>query len=67
MDGDADAPRPLAGAGNESIPQLRVRFEEQAAAVGDRAAWEALRLAWLGRKHGEPKATAAAPPRAICA
>jgi len=52
VDGDADTPRPLAGAGNESIAQLRVRFEEQAAAVGDRAAWEALRLSWLGRKQG---------------
>ena len=36
----------------EDLAQLRARFDEQAAAVGDRAAWEALRLAWLGRKQG---------------
>ncbi|HEV8238569.1 MAG TPA: phenylalanine--tRNA ligase subunit alpha [Thermoanaerobaculia bacterium] len=42
--GDADSDTDLA--------PLRARFEAQAAAAGDRAAWEALRLAWLGRKQG---------------
>jgi phenylalanyl-tRNA synthetase alpha chain len=31
---------------------LRARFAAEAAAVGDRAAWEALRLRWVGRKQG---------------
>ena len=52
MDGGSSPPQPLAAAGDAGIPQLRARFEEQAAAAGDRAAWEALRLAWLGRKQG---------------
>jgi phenylalanyl-tRNA synthetase alpha chain len=34
------------------LEQLRSRFAAQAAAVSDRAAWEALRLEWLGRKQG---------------
>ncbi len=40
------------GSPDDGRAQLRARFDEQAAAVGDRAAWEALRLAWLGRKQG---------------
>jgi len=52
LDGGSSPPQPLAAAGDAGIPQLRARFEEQAAAAGDRAAWEALRLAWLGRKQG---------------
>ena len=34
------------------LAELRSRFASQAAAVPDRAAWEALRLEWLGRKQG---------------
>ena len=52
----AAPPQPPAAAGDAdsdiNLPQLRARFDAQAAAVGDRAAWEALRLAWLGRKQG---------------
>ena len=52
----AAPPQPPAAAGDADsdidLPQLCARFDAQAAAVGDRAAWEALRLAWLGRKQG---------------
>jgi phenylalanyl-tRNA synthetase alpha chain len=34
------------------LAELRQRFAAQAEAVSDRAAWEALRLQWLGRKEG---------------
>jgi phenylalanyl-tRNA synthetase alpha chain len=43
----AGAPVP---AGN--IPDLSQRFDAEAAAVADRAAWEELRLRWTGRKQG---------------
>jgi len=39
-------------AGAPSVPELRERFESEAAAVADRAAWEDLRLRWIGRKQG---------------
>ena len=59
MDGGSSPPQPLAAAGDADsdidlphLENLRARFDAQAAAVGDRAAWEALRLAWLGRKQG---------------
>jgi len=55
VDGGSAPPQPPAAAGNEDLPHLEdlhARFEEQAGAVGDRASWEALRLAWLGRKQG---------------
>src|SRR6266849_2326706 len=32
--------------------EVRQRFDRQAAEVGDEAAWESLRQAWLGRKSG---------------
>ena len=52
----AAPPQPVEAAGDAdsdmNLAELRARFEAQAAAVGDRAAWEALRLAWLGRKQG---------------
>jgi phenylalanyl-tRNA synthetase alpha chain len=35
-----------------SVPELAQRFESEAAAVADRAAWEDLRLRWAGRKQG---------------
>jgi len=35
-----------------SVPELAQRFESEAAAVADRAAWEDLRLRWIGRKQG---------------
>ncbi len=34
------------------LAELAARFEREAAAVGDRAAWEELRLRWVGRKQG---------------
>ncbi len=52
--GSAPSPRPAGeplGAVGE-LERLRDRFEVEAAAVADRASWEALRLAWLGRKQG---------------
>ncbi len=53
MDGGSAPPQPPAPmAARPDLPELRARFDEQAAAVGDRAAWEALRLAWVGRKQG---------------
>jgi phenylalanyl-tRNA synthetase alpha chain len=39
----------------ETVPDLDKRFDSEAAAVasgGDRAAWEELRLRWIGRKQG---------------
>jgi hypothetical protein len=35
-----------------SVEDLSRQFVEEAAAVADRAAWEALRLRWTGRKQG---------------
>jgi phenylalanyl-tRNA synthetase alpha chain len=54
VDGGSAPSQPLAAMSVEKpdLAALRGRFEEQAAAVADRAAWEALRLAWLGRKQG---------------
>ncbi len=34
------------------LAELRAEFDQEAAAVSDRAAWEALRLKWVGRKQG---------------
>jgi phenylalanyl-tRNA synthetase alpha chain len=34
------------------IDELASRFEREAAAVSDRAAWEDLRVRWIGRKQG---------------
>jgi len=52
----ADVPGGAPPASRETVPQLEMRFETEAAAViaskGDRAAWEDLRLRWIGRKHG---------------
>jgi phenylalanyl-tRNA synthetase alpha chain len=52
----ADVPGGAPPASRETIPQLEKRFETEAAAViaseGARAAWEDLRLRWIGRKHG---------------
>ena len=36
----------------EDLTQLGERFEREAGAVGSRAAWEELRLAWTGKKQG---------------
>jgi phenylalanyl-tRNA synthetase alpha chain len=36
----------------ETVPELAQRFATEAAAVADRAAWEDLRLRWIGRKQG---------------
>jgi phenylalanyl-tRNA synthetase alpha chain len=50
----ADAPS-TQGDLDADLDALTRQFEEQAGAVaasGDRAAWEELRLAWLGRKQG---------------
>ncbi len=44
------------GAGIAEARAARERFEEEAAAVADRAAWEELRLRWLGRKQGVVRA-----------
>jgi phenylalanyl-tRNA synthetase alpha chain len=54
VDGERSAAEPVAPAAEAARDpgQLRGRFEEQAASVTDRAAWEALRLAWVGRKQG---------------
>jgi phenylalanyl-tRNA synthetase alpha chain len=38
------------------LAELRARFEGEARAVADRAAWEGLRLHWLGRKAGVVRA-----------
>jgi len=35
-----------------TVPELAQRFESEAAAVAGRAAWEELRLRWIGRKQG---------------
>jgi phenylalanyl-tRNA synthetase alpha chain len=34
------------------VDELASRFEREAAAVSDRAAWEELRVRWIGRKQG---------------
>ncbi|MEM8962333.1 MAG: phenylalanine--tRNA ligase subunit alpha [Acidobacteriota bacterium] len=39
--------------GAEAIAELRADFERDADRVTDRAAWDALRLAWVGRKQGK--------------
>src|SRR4029079_4633353 len=39
-------------AGGALVPGFRTEFEQQASAITDRAAWEALRLHWVGRKAG---------------
>jgi phenylalanyl-tRNA synthetase alpha chain len=36
----------------EQLADLTQEFQQEAAAVGDRAAWEALRLKWIGKKQG---------------
>ncbi|MGH9381951.1 MAG: phenylalanine--tRNA ligase subunit alpha [Thermoanaerobaculia bacterium] len=38
--------------GPQDLAALERRFEEEAAGVEDREAWEALRLQWAGRKQG---------------
>jgi len=43
---------PAPGPGNEELERHARRFEEEAGAVGDRAAWEELRRRWAGRKQG---------------
>ena len=52
----ADVPGGASPASRETVPQLEKRFESEAAAViaskSDRAAWEDLRLRWIGRKQG---------------
>jgi phenylalanyl-tRNA synthetase alpha chain len=45
---ESDAPGPLDGELGGELD----RFEAEAAAVADRAAWESLRLRWIGRKQG---------------
>jgi phenylalanyl-tRNA synthetase alpha chain len=37
----------------EQVAELSTRFAAEADAAEDRAAWEALRLRWVGRKQGE--------------
>jgi phenylalanyl-tRNA synthetase alpha chain len=44
--GDAEAPR------QSELADLEARFDREAAAVGGRAAWEELRVRWIGRKQG---------------
>jgi phenylalanyl-tRNA synthetase alpha chain len=34
------------------VDELRAQFETRAGEVGDRAAWDALRVEWMGRKQG---------------
>jgi phenylalanyl-tRNA synthetase alpha chain len=46
---DREAP---GGAVQRELAELRARFAGEAAAVSDRASWEALRLRWVGRKQG---------------
>jgi phenylalanyl-tRNA synthetase alpha chain len=49
----ADAPgAPSGPSSRETVPELEKRFDSEAAAVADRAAWEDLRLRWTGRKQG---------------
>ena len=38
--------------GLSQIDELTERFEREAAGVSDRAAWEDLRVRWVGRKQG---------------
>ena len=40
------------------LAELAERFEDEAAGVADRAAWEALRVRWIGRKQGIVRAAA---------
>jgi phenylalanyl-tRNA synthetase alpha chain len=44
--GDAEAPR------QSDLADLEARFDREAAAVDGRAAWEELRVRWVGRKQG---------------
>ena len=46
MAGDSGTPS------GQSVPELTQRFDSEAAAVTGRAAWEDLRLRWVGRKQG---------------
>lgn len=38
-----------------ALAELKDQFETEAVGIGDRAAWEALRLTWAGRKQGKLK------------
>ena len=49
LGGGAAAP---GGSVQAELAELRSRFAAEAEAVADRAAWEALRLRWVGRKQG---------------
>ncbi len=40
------------GSGQDLIAEHLERFERQASEIDDRAAWEELRLAWVGKKQG---------------
>ena len=44
------------------VDELASRFEREAAAVSDRAAWEDLRVRWVGRKQGLVRAAHTARP-----
>ncbi len=44
--------RAPAGAAASDLSDLAARFAREAGEVADRAGWEALRLAWVGRKQG---------------
>ncbi|HEY8021592.1 MAG TPA: phenylalanine--tRNA ligase subunit alpha, partial [Thermoanaerobaculia bacterium] len=46
------SPEPPDPSAVTDLPALAARFAEEAARVQDRAGWEALRLAWVGRKQG---------------
>ena len=52
---EAERARAPAGGGPD-LQALARRFEEEEAAVADRAGWEELRLAWVGRKAGRLRA-----------
>jgi phenylalanyl-tRNA synthetase alpha chain len=52
VDGDGAASAPGADSVAGELAELRARFATQAETVVDRAAWEALRVQWLGRKEG---------------
>lgn len=38
--------------GTNQVDELAERFEREAGGVSDRAAWEDLRVRWVGRKQG---------------
>jgi phenylalanyl-tRNA synthetase alpha chain len=50
MAGGPAAPR------QSDLAELEASFEREAAAVADRAAWEELRVRWMGRKQGRIRA-----------